>query len=164
MAYGALANSTNESVRIGESTAILCMKRFCRAIVEIFGNVYLRSPNANDIERLLSKSEERGFPGMLGSLDCMHWEWKNCPTAWAGQYSGRHGHPSIILEAVASYDLWIWYAYFGLPGSNDDINVLQSSNLFANLAQGIPPPAHYTIQGTNYDIGYYLSDSILMSA
>ena len=50
------------------------MKRFSRAIVEIFGNVYLRSPNVNDIERLLSKSEERGFPGMLGSLNCMHWE------------------------------------------------------------------------------------------
>ena len=74
MAYGALADSTDEYVRIGESTAILCMKRFCHAIVEIFGNVYLRSPNANDIEKLLSKSEERGFPGMLGSLNCMHWE------------------------------------------------------------------------------------------
>ena len=45
------------------------MKRFCCAIVEIFGEVYLRSLNVNDIERLLSKSEERGFLGMLGSLD-----------------------------------------------------------------------------------------------
>ena len=107
MAYGASIDSTDEYVRIGDSTAILFMNRFCSAIVEIFGNVYLRSSNANDIERLLSKSEKRGFPGMLGSLDCMHWEWKNCPPAWAGQYSRRHGHPSIILEVVASYDLWI---------------------------------------------------------
>ncbi|KAJ6824636.1 putative nuclease HARBI1 [Iris pallida] len=82
------------------------------------------------------KRRRRGFPGMLGSLDCMHWAWKNCPTAWAGHYSGRHGGPTIILEAVASYDLWIWHAYFGLPGSNNDINVLQSSNLFDELAQG----------------------------
>ena len=74
MAYGASTDSIDKYVRIGESNTILCMKRFCRAIVEIFGNVYLRSFNANDIERLLSKSEECGFPGMLGSLDCMHWE------------------------------------------------------------------------------------------
>ncbi|XP_020242659.1 uncharacterized protein LOC109820874 [Asparagus officinalis] len=124
LAYGTSADSTDEYVRIGESTAIVCLKRFCRAIVEVYGDEYLRTPNVDDVARLLQKGEERGFPGMLGSLDCMHWQWKNCPTAWAGQYSGRHGGPTIILEAVASYDLWIWHAYFGLPGSNNDINVL----------------------------------------
>ena len=69
-------------------------------------------------------------------------------------------NPSIILEAVASYDLWIWHTYFGLPSYNNDINVLQPSNLFANLAQCITPPAHYTIQMTNCEIDYYLSNSI----
>lgn len=90
----------------------------------------------------------------------MHWAWKNCPTSWAGQYSGRGGSPSIILEAVASYDTWIWHAYFGLPGSNNDINVLHSSNLFANLTEGIAPTANYTIQGKDYNTGYYLADGI----
>ncbi|XP_020253709.1 putative nuclease HARBI1 [Asparagus officinalis] len=153
-------DSTDEYIRIGESTVLECLKRFSRAVVEVYGDEYLRSPNTDDVARLLQKGEERGFPGMLGSLDCMHWEWKNCPTAWAGQYSGRHGGPTIILEAVASYDLWIWHAFFGLPGSNNDINVLQASNLFDNLTQGITPPAHYTIQGKNYDVGYYLADGI----
>ena len=67
---------------------------------------------------------------MLGSLDCMHWKWKNCPTAWVGQYAGRSESPTIILEAVADYDLWIWHAYFGMPGTNNDINVLKLSNFF----------------------------------
>ncbi|XP_028075412.1 putative nuclease HARBI1 [Camellia sinensis] len=160
LAYGTAADSMDEYIRIGESTAILCIKKFCRAIVEIFGKKYLRSHNSNDIASLLKKGEERGFPGVLGSLDCMHWSWKNCPTAWAGQYSRRGGSPTIILEAVASHDLWIWHAYFGLPGSNNDINVLQSSNLFANLTQGIGLPAHYTIHGIEFNVGYYLADGI----
>ncbi|KAK3198595.1 hypothetical protein Dsin_022010 [Dipteronia sinensis] len=79
---------------------------------------------------------------------------------FAGQYAGRSGSPTIILEAVADYDLWIWYAYFGLPGTNNDINVLEASHLFANLAQGIAPPAHYVIQGKEYNMGYYLADGI----
>ena len=97
---------------------------------------------------------------MLGSLDCMHWKWKNCPTGWAGQYAGRSGSPTIILEAVADYDLWIWHAYFGMPGTNNDINVLDSSHLFSNLAQGIAPPVHYFIQEKEYYMGYYLADGI----
>jgi hypothetical protein len=36
----------------------------------------------------------------------------------------------MILEVVASQDLWIWHAFFGLPGSLDDINVLNRSSLF----------------------------------
>ncbi|KAL5832315.1 hypothetical protein ACOSQ4_017669 [Xanthoceras sorbifolium] len=160
LAYGVPADSTDEYIKIGESTAIESMKRFCRAVVEVFRERYLRSPNAYDVARLLQIGEERGFPGMLGSLDCMHWKWKNCPTAWAGQYSGRSGSPTIILEAVADYDLWIWHAYFGLPGSNNDINVLEASHLFSNLAKGLAPPAHYVIQGKEYNTGYYLADGI----
>ena len=65
-----------------------------------------------------------------------------------------------FLEAVADYDLWIWHAYFGMPGTKNDINVLESSHLFSNLAQGIAPPVHYNIQGNEYNMGYYLADGI----
>ena len=44
---------------------------------------------------------------MLGSIDYMHWKWKNCPAAWKGHYCGHIHKPTIILGAVASYDLWI---------------------------------------------------------
>lgn len=77
-----------------------------------------------------------------------------------GQYAGRSGSPTIILEAVADYDLWIWHAYFGLPGSNNDINVLEASHLFSNLAEGTAPPANYVINGKSYNMGYYLADGI----
>ena len=47
-----------------------------------------------------------------------------------------------------------------MSGTNNDINVLESSHLFSNLAQGIAPPAHYVIQGKEYDMRYYLADNI----
>ena len=64
----------NEYVKISESSTIKSLKCFCRAIIEIFSTQYLRTPTANDIARLLYIGEQRGFPGMLGSLDCMHWK------------------------------------------------------------------------------------------
>ena len=41
-----------------------------------------------------------------------------------GMSRGHKKVPTIILEAVASKDLWIWHAFFGMPGSHNDINVL----------------------------------------
>lgn len=158
--YGVAADSLDDYVRIGESTAIESLRRFVTAVVDVFGEEYLRSPNANDTARLLAVANDRGFPGMLGSIDCMHWRWKNCPKAWQGMYCGHVKEPTIILEAVASKDLWIWHAYFGLPGSNNDINVLQRSPLFEKLAIGEAPKVNYTINGHEYTMGYYLADGI----
>ena len=84
---------------------------------------------------------------MLGSIDCMHWAWKNCPVALQGQYKGHMEKLTIILEAVASQDLWIWHAFFGMPGSHNDINVLHRSHLFAKLAEGTTPEVNYSING-----------------
>ena len=82
LAYGTPADFVDEYIRIGESTAIESLKSFVNAVYAVFGDTYLRPPNYIDIARLLAIGEQRGFPGMLGSFDCMHWKWKNCPTVW----------------------------------------------------------------------------------
>ena len=107
LAYGNAADAVDEYLRIGESTAISCLEHFNEGIIRLFGDEYLRRPTAEDFERLLHIGEIRGFPGMVGSIDCMHWRWKNCPTSWKGQYTRGSTKPSIVLKAVASQDLWI---------------------------------------------------------
>ena len=86
---------------MGESQAIMCVKRFVVRIVQVFGQEYLRSPNVEDTARRLEMTKARGFPGMLGSIDCMHWTWKNYPKAWYGQFYDQKKGSTIILEAVA---------------------------------------------------------------
>ncbi|KAI3746155.1 hypothetical protein L6452_08578 [Arctium lappa] len=162
LAYGTPVDQNDEYVRIGESTSIECLKNFCRGVIEVFGPTYLRRPNDEDVARILHLHEEHhGFPGMLGSIDCMHWAWKNCPVAWHGQFTrGDHGVPTIMLETVASQDLWIWHAYFGVAGSNNDINVLNQSTLFNDVLQGYSLDVKFIVNGTEYTKGYYLADGI----
>jgi hypothetical protein len=55
------------------------MYMFCSDVIGVFGEVYMREPTTEDTACLLSINEKRGFSRKLGSIDCMHWQWKNCP-------------------------------------------------------------------------------------
>uniref|UniRef100_A0A453SSU8 DDE Tnp4 domain-containing protein n=2 Tax=Aegilops tauschii subsp. strangulata TaxID=200361 RepID=A0A453SSU8_AEGTS len=160
MAYGIPADLVDDHLAMGESQAIMCVKRFAVGIVQVFGEEYLRSPNAEDATRLLAMNKARGFPSMLGSIDCMHWSWKNCPKAWHGQFHGQKKGSTIILEAVADQETWIWHAFFGMPGSLNDINVVNRSPLMNKIANGELPPVQFVANGRTYNYGYYLADGI----
>ncbi|CAM8914580.1 unnamed protein product [Rhodiola kirilowii] len=81
LAYSSCADQCAKLTRMGESTTLECLKKWCAQVVEHYKDRYPCSPNAADLSRLLPVAEQRGFPGMIGSIDCMHWEWKNCPTS-----------------------------------------------------------------------------------
>ncbi|XP_021736255.1 uncharacterized protein LOC110702817 [Chenopodium quinoa] len=158
LAYGTSADAVDEYLKIASSIAREGLAHFVEGVVAQFGPEYLRRANIMDTKRLLRESYARGFPGMMGSIDCMHWEWKNCPRAWKGMYQGRSKTSTVILEAVASQDLWIWHAFFGTPGSCNDINVLQRSPVFSDICEGKAPEVTFNVNGNTYNMGYYLTD------
>jgi hypothetical protein len=136
------------------------MTRFVVAIRACFEGRYLRQPTHEDILRQMGINEARGFPGMFASIDCMYWAWKNCPMAWAGQFQNKDKKRSIVLEAVADQSLWIWHAYFGMPGSNNDVNVLDRSPLVTNMLRGPSDDLTFTVNGKQYSRYYLLTDGI----
>nr|XP_043639896.1 uncharacterized protein LOC122611009 [Erigeron canadensis] len=143
LAYDNLADNNDEGLSFSTRTARECLDNFCIAIKYLYGEEYLRSSTSHDVACLYKAHEARHhFPGMIGSIDC------------------DHDRPTIILEVVASYDLWFWHAYFGVAGSNNDINVLKQSPLFIPEVNGKSPEYGFTVNGHRYDSGYYLGDGI----
>jgi hypothetical protein len=59
---GVVLDFMDHYIKIGKSVVMESLRRFVRAIVEVFGGEYLRS--------LIN--ERRGFLGMLGSVDYMN--------------------------------------------------------------------------------------------
>ncbi|GJW79235.1 ALP1-like protein isoform X1 [Tanacetum coccineum] len=78
-----------------------------------YGEEYLRRPTQTDVEKLYAFHENKH------------------------EFSGSE--PFILLEAVASQDLWIWHAFFGVAGSNNDVNVLRQSPVLNDLKVGKAP-------------------------
>ncbi|GKC01353.1 ALP1-like protein [Tanacetum coccineum] len=61
-----------------------------------------------------------------------------------------------MLEAVASQDLWIWHAFYGMAGANNDINVLDNSPLFDDLLDDLAHVVPYVVNGGFSSIVWYL--------
>jgi hypothetical protein len=72
LAYDTPADFLDEYLKIGKCTALECLNKFAVKVIEVFGGEYLRHPTQEDIEHLLQVNDSHGFPGMLGSINCMH--------------------------------------------------------------------------------------------
>ncbi|GJQ93964.1 ALP1-like protein [Tanacetum coccineum] len=136
LAYDVHADFQDEYMQISGRISRTALDHFCQAVIKIYGPEFLRKPTVTDIEKLYMHHEEKhGFSGMLGSLNYTDLEWFGCPYAFKAQYVRRdHGlNPFILLEAVASQDLWIWHSFFEIP---------------------------FVANGVTYPCGYYLVDGI----
>jgi len=160
LAYGSSADQMDEIARARKSTILEALTRFCHAVETLYSTNYLRSPMPAGYHRLLQKGEARGFSSMIRSIDCMHYQWKNCLSAWQGDYHNRKGNITFILLVVASFYIWVWHAFFGVPGAQNDINVLYQSPVLNQVLRGETNQITYTINNTVYEFLCYLINGI----
>ncbi|GJR96771.1 ALP1-like protein [Tanacetum coccineum] len=101
MAYKVVPDALDEYLQMGPTTARKCLQMFWKDIMELYREKFLRKPT--------------------------YWPWENCPVTFRAQFArGDHmSDPFILLEAITSNDLWIWHAFFGVAGMNNDVNILR---------------------------------------
>jgi hypothetical protein len=161
-----LANATSldaqdEYCQLSESTVKLCLKAFIDVIETEFHDEFLRYSTTAELKSLMERMSLRGFPGAWVSIDCSHMTWKNCLTALQGQYRNKIGQCSIVTEVVCDENLRAWKAFLGMPGSLNDINVLDHSPMVQNIKCGtFLPRIDYKIRGTTHDIPYLVADGL----
>ncbi|XP_076912276.1 uncharacterized protein LOC143570529 [Bidens hawaiensis] len=134
LAYRTASDAMEEYLQMSETVAREALHTFCKCIPQLYHKKYLRKPTQSN---------------------------EACPVAWQGQYHrGDHDGPTVILEAAASFDLWIWHVFFGKPGANNDVAVINASPIFDRLTDGVSPDISFSTNDVNYEYGYYLVDNI----
>lgn len=113
LAYDTHLYELDESFRLSAHTTWESLRGFCIIILHLYKAHYFHRPTCSGIQQFYAHHANlHGFPGMLGILDYMHWRWSICPNAYHGQYTkGNYHYATIILEALATQDLWFWHAY-----------------------------------------------------
>ncbi|MCU0336748.1 MAG: transposase, partial [Sediminibacterium sp.] len=139
LAFGVSPSAFIDYFQMGYTTGRECIKHFCKVVShdDNLRSLFFRQMNRADAIRISDLHEQHhGVRGMIGCLDCMHIGWKNCPVAWQGQFQGKDKIPTVVLEAVADYNLWFWHASFGYAGTLNDINIWEQSPLLTSLLDG----------------------------
>lgn len=55
---------------------------------------------------------------------------------WASQLTGKKKHPTLVLEALANRELYIWNAFLWSSGYLNDIKVLDLSSTVGDILAG----------------------------
>lgn len=171
IAFGVSSTTFLDYFQISMSIARQSLIEFAHTLVTCNDpgiSPYIRKFSRSDILKVTDLHQcEHGVPGMVGSLDCMHVRWANCPTAHKGQYVGAKKKPTLIMEAVADYNMWLWHINFGHAGSNNDINVCDKSSLRCSLFSGewtnSKMDFDYYINGSTFKKLFFLVDGIYPS-
>lgn len=103
LTYGVAADATGEYVRIWESNIMESTRRFVKAIIELFGDEYLRSPNTATIQRNYLQMEKMTFSRYARFYRLYPLEMEELSVSMTRYVL----EPTIILETVDSHNLWI---------------------------------------------------------
>ena len=114
-----------------------------------------------DLPAVLQMYEHLGFPGCVGSTDCVHILWDRCPQAQRILYGSRYGRPTIAYSFVVDHTRRIRSVTPGHPGSRNDKAIIRFDKFVNDLKYGrLYPDA--TFEGFGSDgtkvalSGYYL--------
>ena len=160
LAYGSCCDHVEEYTGVASQTAKLGLEAFCRWIIRTYGPEFLNTWGEDEIKRELEVNAKRGFPGMMGSIDCTHWQWKNCPMVWQGMYQDRNHKRSIVAEAICGHDMYFYQAYVGLPGSLNDINIMGQTTMQSNYMESGAIDMKYMVAGEEFTGAYFLAEGI----
>ena len=91
LSTGGASSSVYTEFGMGLTTVDKCFYELCKTIARSeLRDINLRPMSKADARRLVERHRTmHEMDGMLGSLDCTHFPWVNCPAALKGQYQGK---------------------------------------------------------------------------
>jgi hypothetical protein len=164
LCYGCSVNAFRDYFQLGESTAMKSVKLLTKELVQSpFRNEFFGAMTPSDAKQVEALHRSvHGVPGMIGSLDCSHISWGNCPISHQGQFKGKAGEPTIVVEAMVDYNLYAWHAIFGYAGTLNDLSIWDNSFLLSAMCDGSfhELDFQFTIGGETFDELWILVDGI----
>ena len=123
--------------KFGRETLNYYFDKFIELMPKVLDE-FIKFPDDIAARKLVKKHlRKHKLPGMIGSLDCLHWFWGQCRLEEAYGNTGKSGKPSMVLEAVCDMDLRLMFFNFGMPGCQNDITIIRNSPLLKKVSNNL---------------------------
>lgn len=113
-----------------------CIKRVAYSLARQ-SNRFIFFPNNNEnIRRSKDAFLRKGFPGVIGLIDCTHIHIKAPALAVERDYVNRKGRHSINVQAIVNHEGKFMNIIANWPGCTHDSFILTNSNVYDAFEQG----------------------------
>jgi hypothetical protein len=94
------ADDISEFTGIGESTVNSIFHTFVHGCSDLLFDKYIHPPTGERLAEVKKVYEYMGFPGAVGSMDCTHVRWDQCPKHLQNICSGKAKKPTICFHMI----------------------------------------------------------------
>ena len=89
--------------------------------------IHVHGPRDTDeLNKVTSLYAAVGFPGCVGSTDCVHIRWEMCPSLWFSSYkNGKNSYASIAYEMTVDHTKRFQSTTVGHYGTTSDMTIVK---------------------------------------
>lgn len=101
---GVCFDGISELSYLSEETHRTFFHTFCKDFSTRYLDVYCSPPKtAEEIAKFTGIYNRLGFPGCIGSTDCVHVRWDMCPALWRNVCTGKEGYPTLVWQVTVDH-------------------------------------------------------------
>ena len=111
---------------------------WCNKFAKRYYKIYCNPPETpEEIAKTMAVYDRLGFPGCIGSTDCVHIKWERCSTGERFLHKGKEGFPTLSYEVTCDHTSKIISCTHGFPGARSDQTIVRFDGFVSDIHDGI---------------------------
>ena len=124
---GLVTDDVAEMARVGNSTVDNIFYTFCTNFPIHFFKQFVYVPSGDEMQTIVDVYAKLGLPGCIGSMDCTHIRWWNCPKHARQASTGKEGKPTLAFQLLVDHSRRILHVSKAFVGAMNDMNICDVS-------------------------------------
>ena len=133
---GEVADTVSEVSQIPRSSLHPILDKFVKRFVEEFYDDFIKFPTGDSLKLVMDCYNKCGFPGAVGSMDCTHVTWSQCPVNLTNMCTGKEKKPTLAFNCIVDHSRKILYCSDAFFGAVNDITICHNDKLCIDLIRG----------------------------